>query len=66
MQSDRPKKEKTKTMRAITLDDFDSFPGLREDLPVPSSSADDEGTDALRALASDHTQGKRAIRVARA
>ncbi|MDQ5828669.1 MAG: hypothetical protein M3324_02085 [Actinomycetota bacterium] len=52
-------------MRAITLDDFDSFPGLREDLPVPTS-ADEEAPDALRALASDHTQGKRAIRVARA
>ena len=65
MQSDRPKKEKTKTMRAITLDDFDSFPGLREDLPVPTA-ADDEAPNALRALASDHTQGKRAIRVARA
>ena len=65
MQSDRPKKEKTKTMRAITLDDFDSSPGLREDLPVPTS-ADDEAPDALRALASDHTQGKRAIRIARA
>ena len=63
MQSDRPKKEKTMTMRAITLDDFDSFPGLREDLPVPTS-ADDEASDALRALASDHTQSKRAIRVA--
>ncbi len=65
MQSDRPKKEKTKTMRAITLDDFDSFPGLREDLPVPTS-AGEQAPDALRALASDHTQGKRAIRVARA
>ena len=62
MQSDRPKKGKTQTMRAITLEDFDSSPGLREDLPV-LTSADDE---ALRTLASDHTQGKRAIRVARA
>jgi uncharacterized protein len=32
MQSDRPKKEKTETMRAITLEDFDSSPGLRQDL----------------------------------
>jgi hypothetical protein len=65
MQSDRPKKEKTETMRAITLENFDSSPGLREDLPVPAA-ADDESPDALWALASDHTQGKRAIRVARA
>jgi hypothetical protein len=65
MQSDRPKKGKTQTMRAITLEDFDSSPRLREDLPVPTS-ADDEAPDALRALASDHTQGKRAIRIARA
>jgi hypothetical protein len=65
MQSDRPKKGKTQTMRAITLEDFDSSPGLREDLPVPTS-ADDEAPDALRALTSDHTQGKRAIRIARA
>ena len=65
MQGDRQKKEKTQTMRAITLDDFGSFPGLREDLPVPAQD-DDEAPDALRALASDHTQGKRAIRVARA
>src|SRR5215212_5354301 len=41
MQSKQPKKEKTKTMRAITLDDFDSSPGLRQDLPVPTL-ADDE------------------------
>src|SRR5688572_8908144 len=41
MQSDRPKKEKTKTMRAITLEDFDSSPGPREDLPAPTP-ADNE------------------------
>src|SRR5215211_5214834 len=41
MQSGRPKKEKTQTMRAITLDDFDSSPGLREDLPAPTP-ADNE------------------------
>jgi NADPH:quinone reductase-like Zn-dependent oxidoreductase len=41
MQSYRPKKEKTQTMRAITLEDFDSSPGLREDLPAPTP-ADDE------------------------
>jgi NADPH:quinone reductase-like Zn-dependent oxidoreductase len=41
MQSYRPKKEKSKTMRAITLDDFDSSPDLREDLPAPTP-ADDE------------------------
>ncbi len=38
VQSDRPKKEKTQTMRAITLDDFDSSPGLRQDLPAPTPS----------------------------
>ena len=38
MQSDRPKKEKTQTMRAITLEDFDSSPGPREDLPAPTPS----------------------------
>ena len=52
-------------MRAITLDDFDSSPGLRGDREVPAQ-ADDEAPDALWALVSDHTQGKRAIRVARA
>src|SRR5215210_3147910 len=36
MQSKQPKKEKTQTMRAITLEDFDSSPGLREDLPAPT------------------------------
>src|SRR5918995_6320296 len=36
MQSDRPKKEKTQTMRAIILEDFDSSPGLRQDLPAPT------------------------------
>src|SRR5215207_5190408 len=41
MQSDRPKKEKTQTMRAIILDDFDSSPGLRQDLPAPTP-ADNE------------------------
>src|SRR5829696_9918197 len=41
MQSKQPKKEKTHTMRAITLDDFASSPGLREDLPVPTP-ADNE------------------------
>src|SRR5918993_3105653 len=38
MQSDRPKKEKTQTMRAIILEDFDSSPGLRQDLPAPTPS----------------------------
>ena len=41
MQSDRPKKEKTQTMRAIILEDFDSSPGLRQDLPAPTP-ADNE------------------------
>src|SRR5215217_2992752 len=41
MQSYRPKKERTQTMRAITLEDFDSSPGLGEDLPAPTP-ADDE------------------------
>jgi NADPH:quinone reductase len=41
MQSDRPKKEKTQTMRAIILDDFDSSPDLRQDLPAPTP-ADNE------------------------
>jgi NADPH:quinone reductase len=41
MQSYRPNKEKTQTMRAITLEDFDSSPGLREDLPAPTP-ADNE------------------------
>src|SRR5215218_8602346 len=44
MQSDRPKKEKTETMRAIILDDFDSSPGLRQDLPAPTP-ADNEVPD---------------------
>ena len=41
MESDRPKKEKTKTMRAITLEDFDSSPGRREDLPAPTPAEDE-------------------------
>src|SRR5215204_5532279 len=41
MQSYRPKKERTQTMRAITLEDFDSSPGLRQDLPAPTP-ADNE------------------------
>src|SRR5215210_8814096 len=41
MQSDRPKKEKTQTMRAIILEDFDSSPGLRQDFPAPTP-ADNE------------------------
>src|SRR5829696_2339939 len=41
MQSKQPNKEKTQTMRAITLEDFDSSPGLREDLPAPTP-ADNE------------------------
>ena len=48
MQSKQPKKEKTRTMRAITLDDFDSSPGLREDLPVPTP-ADNEVLVRVRA-----------------
>src|SRR5215210_6494058 len=48
MQSDRPKKEKTETMRAITLEDFDSSPGLREDLPAPTP-ADNEVLVRVRA-----------------
>ena len=36
MQSYRPNKEKTQTMRAIILEDFDSSPGLRQDLPAPT------------------------------
>jgi NADPH:quinone reductase-like Zn-dependent oxidoreductase len=41
MESNRPKKEKTQTMRAIILDDFDSSPGPRKDLPAPTP-ADNE------------------------
>jgi hypothetical protein len=41
MQTKQPKKEKTDTMRAIILDDFDSSPGLRQDLPAPTP-ADNE------------------------
>jgi NADPH:quinone reductase len=41
MQSYRPKKEKTRTMRAITLEDFDSSPGPRKDFPAPTP-ADNE------------------------
>jgi NADPH2:quinone reductase len=41
MESNRPKKEKTQTMRAIILDDFDSSPVPRKDLPAPTP-ADNE------------------------
>src|SRR5215211_4171626 len=41
MQSKPPKKERTQTMRAITLADCDSSPGLREDLPAPTPSDDE-------------------------
>jgi NADPH:quinone reductase len=48
MQSKQPKKEKTQTMRAITLDNFDSSPGLRQDLPAPTP-ADNELLVRVRA-----------------
>jgi NADPH:quinone reductase len=48
MQSKQPKKEKTQTMGAITLDNFDSSPGLRQDLPAPTP-ADNEVLVRVRA-----------------
>jgi NADPH2:quinone reductase len=48
MQSKQPKKEKTQTMRAITVDIFDSSPGLRQDLPAPTP-ADNEVLVRVRA-----------------